>query len=103
VLARINREEGISRFNKWRNIFDCFQVIGVRTPGRIPFRGIDRAPGIVHHFLRSSTRAGILADGLLCKDGRKLCATYRSNMSRRGESEPVAEAERGRKGKWSAC
>src|SRR6185503_13100375 len=77
----------------WRNIFDCFQVIGIRAPGRIPFCSLNCSSGIIHHLLRCSSCAVILPDGLLCKDWREFRAAYCGNMARCSESESVTKAK----------
>src|SRR5260221_11204669 len=99
MLTRVNGEKGIACLYKRRNILDCLQVIGIRTPGCIPFCGIDSTFGIVYDLLWSSACAGILTDGLLGKDWRKFCAVYCGNMTRCGKTKSVTEAERGSKSK----
>src|SRR5688500_10081825 len=83
------------------NIFDGFQVIGVRAPGPVPFCGFDCAFGIVHYLLWSSSRTGILTDRLLGKDWCEFCAFDRRNITRCGELESVTKAERWRKSERS--
>ncbi len=97
MITRVNGEEGIACSNERRNVIHCFQVIGIRAPRSIPFRGIDGALGIVHDILWGASRARVLTHGLLCKDRRELRAFDRGDMTRRGKSETVAEAEGGRK------
>src|SRR5829696_3527635 len=97
MLAGVNGEEGVASLYEWRNIFQCFQMIGICTPRGIPSCGIDRAPGIVHDLLRSTSSTRVFTDGLLRKDWSEFCPMYGSDMTRRRKTQPVTKTKRGMK------
>jgi hypothetical protein len=54
---------------------------------------------VLHNLLRGAPRAGVLADGLLSKNGGELGAFDSGNVTGRRQTQPVAKSKGGSKRK----